>query len=66
MASITGVPEHPPHHDGAETEPLLGRPGDAAQTNSMPYLKNLVLGTEYSPNHEQLGGRKASVDIDTS
>ncbi|KAI9903223.1 hypothetical protein N3K66_002575 [Trichothecium roseum] len=47
MASIIGVPEHPPHHDGAETEPLLGRPGDAAQTNSMPYLRNLVLGTGF-------------------
>ncbi|KAF4969438.1 hypothetical protein FZEAL_10227 [Fusarium zealandicum] len=51
MASATGIPQRIPSHaelDGAasgETEPLLGRPGDAAQEDGVPMIKNLVLGT---------------------
>jgi cytochrome b-561 len=48
MASAAGVPERfPPLEDvGArETEPLLGRPGDAAQEDGVPMIRNLVLGT---------------------
>lgn len=50
MASATGIPERPPADDaiidagGRETEPLLGRPGDAAQHSGQSFLKNLVLG----------------------
>lgn len=47
MASATGVPERfPPIEDlpARETEPLLGRPGDAAQEDGVPLIKNLVLG----------------------
>jgi len=47
MASAAGVPERfPPIEDvGArETEPLLGRPGDAAQEEGVPMIRNLVLG----------------------
>ncbi|RKK73877.1 hypothetical protein BFJ69_g8897 [Fusarium oxysporum] len=48
MASAAGVPERfPPIEDlsARETEPLLGRPGDAAQEDGVPLIKNLVLGT---------------------
>ncbi|KAH8706565.1 eukaryotic cytochrome b561-domain-containing protein [Ilyonectria robusta] len=51
MASATGVPERrysDIESDGAEqreTEPLLGRPGDAAQEEGVPMFRNLVLGT---------------------
>ncbi|KAM0234929.1 hypothetical protein ACHAP5_009924 [Fusarium lateritium] len=48
MASATGVPERFPPIEGLsarETEPLLGRPGDAAQEDGVPFAKNLVLGT---------------------
>ncbi|KAF4989123.1 hypothetical protein FDECE_14807 [Fusarium decemcellulare] len=50
MASATGIPERlsSEAEDGAaarETEPLLGRPGDAAQEDGVPMIKNLVLGT---------------------
>lgn len=44
MASTTGIPDGP-LVDVPETEPLLGRPGDAAQPIDGSYLKNLVLGT---------------------
>ncbi|KAI0112144.1 eukaryotic cytochrome b561-domain-containing protein [Nemania sp. FL0031] len=50
MASATGIPQHPPidpDTDGqvGDTEPLLGRPGDASQRDNAPIIKNLVLGT---------------------
>ncbi|KAB5585815.1 eukaryotic cytochrome b561-domain-containing protein [Coniochaeta sp. 2T2.1] len=41
MSSATGIPSQPP----AETEPLLGRPGDATQSPSSPLVSNLWLGT---------------------
>ena len=44
MASTTGVPERPPAAT-PETEPLLGRPGDASQVRGESIFKNLVLGT---------------------
>lgn len=44
MASATGVPERFPSIEDRETEPLLGRPGDAAQEDGVPMIKNLVLG----------------------
>lgn len=40
MASATGIP-----HTVPETEPLLGRPGDATQAPSGPLIANLWLGT---------------------
>lgn len=47
MASSDGNPEQ--IHDGdtrnAETEPLLGGPGDAAQAPGAPLIKNLWIGT---------------------
>ncbi|KAI1269501.1 eukaryotic cytochrome b561-domain-containing protein [Xylariaceae sp. FL1019] len=49
MASATGIPQHTPidpHTDGQDDmEPLLGRPGDASQSNNGSIFKNLVLGT---------------------
>lgn len=50
MASATGIPQHTPTDpdtDGqvGDTEPLLGRPGDASQRDDAPIIKNLVLGT---------------------
>lgn len=49
MASATGIPQYnpiDPDTDGqaGDTEPLLGRPGDASQGNDAPIIKNLVLG----------------------
>lgn len=54
MASATGIPEHPPSEEQGqaigggrpqdETEPLLGRPGDVAQSSEGSYLKNLIVG----------------------
>lgn len=49
MASATGIPQHTPIDpdlDGpvGDTEPLLGRPGDASQRDEAPIIKNLVLG----------------------
>ena len=46
MASATGIPEHVPDGDTrtAETEPLLGRPGDAARGQEAPLINNLWLG----------------------
>lgn len=49
MASTTGAPERPPN-DVPETEPLLGRPGDAAQVSGGSYGKNLVLGMSLTPS----------------
>lgn len=43
MASSTGVPEH--NHAHAETEPLLGRPGDVTQKPSEGLQWNFVTGT---------------------
>ncbi|KAI0200602.1 eukaryotic cytochrome b561-domain-containing protein [Astrocystis sublimbata] len=50
MASATGIPQHTPTDPDLEapvgdTEPLLGRPGDASQRDEAPILKNLILGT---------------------
>ncbi|KAI1822368.1 eukaryotic cytochrome b561-domain-containing protein [Xylaria intraflava] len=49
MASATGIPQQPPidpaNERGGETEPLLGRPGDASQRDDAPIIKNLILGT---------------------
>jgi len=50
MASSTGVPERLPGAQETgladrETEPLLGRPGDAAQVEGKSSLNNLVMGT---------------------
>lgn len=50
MASITGIPEQPQASPAADaryddTEPLLGRPGDASQRDSAPIAKNLIIGT---------------------
>lgn len=50
MASATGIPDRPyddAEPDGieqSETEPLLGRPGDAVQ-DGVSMFRNLVLGT---------------------
>ena len=50
MASTTGLPERPPATAEAqgtnsrETEPLLGRPGDASQRQGASIWMNLVLG----------------------
>lgn len=54
MASATGVPETRPSDTeetgltGRETEPLLGRPGDAAQEEGKSVFNNLVLGMSIS------------------
>lgn len=46
MASATGIPEaHPTSHGVGEDEPLLGRPGDAAQPEDKGLQFNLVIGT---------------------
>ncbi|KAI5466996.1 eukaryotic cytochrome b561-domain-containing protein [Mariannaea sp. PMI_226] len=51
MASATGIPDgayvdtEPESLGQRETEPLLGRPGDAAQEEGVPMFRNLVLGT---------------------
>ncbi|KAI1438680.1 eukaryotic cytochrome b561-domain-containing protein [Xylaria sp. CBS 124048] len=48
MASATGIPQHTPidpTEGVSDTEPLLGRPGDASQRDDAPIIKNLVLGT---------------------
>ncbi|KAK1772593.1 eukaryotic cytochrome b561-domain-containing protein [Phialemonium atrogriseum] len=47
MASATGIPQRIPDADtgAAETEPLLGRAGDAAQKQGAPLISNLWLGT---------------------
>ncbi|KAI9684723.1 MAG: hypothetical protein M1829_000098 [Trizodia sp. TS-e1964] len=42
MASATGIPQQ---REPNEEEPLLGRPGDAAQVVGKPIQYNLVLGT---------------------
>lgn len=44
MASATGIPEHPPNNAG-ESEPLLGRPGDALQKPDEYLITNLWKGT---------------------
>ncbi|KAI1328616.1 eukaryotic cytochrome b561-domain-containing protein [Xylariaceae sp. FL0255] len=49
MASATGIPQHTPIDPETggqdDTEPLLGRPGDASQREEAPIAKNLILGT---------------------
>ncbi|KAL1883085.1 hypothetical protein VTK73DRAFT_10011 [Phialemonium thermophilum] len=45
MASATGIPQRVPENGLPETEPLLGRPGDAAQKVDSPLVGNLWLGT---------------------
>lgn len=60
MASATGVPQHPPHeddvvrHERSESEPLLGRPGDAAQPERGSILRNLILGESVAVELEGL------------
>lgn len=49
MASATGIPQHNPIDPDTDervgdTEPLLGRPGDASQGDDASIFKNLVLG----------------------
>lgn len=50
MASATGIPERSLSSvevtgtPTGETEPLLGRTGDAAQVQGQPFLHNLTLG----------------------
>ncbi|RYP50815.1 hypothetical protein DL768_003733 [Monosporascus sp. mg162] len=46
MASATGIPQHVPGTGQAETEPLLGRPGDATQQDEAPMAKNLIIGSK--------------------
>ncbi|KAF2711344.1 hypothetical protein K504DRAFT_480414 [Pleomassaria siparia CBS 279.74] len=46
MASVTGIPENGnPTQGTSEEEPLLGRRGDASQTDGEPLYWNLWLGT---------------------
>ncbi|KAI4599227.1 hypothetical protein KJ359_002186 [Pestalotiopsis sp. 9143b] len=49
MASATGIPNDPvedrEYADTGDSEPLLGRPGDASQRENAPIVKNLILGT---------------------
>ncbi|CAL3963250.1 unnamed protein product [Diplocarpon coronariae] len=47
MASATGIPEttNIPQQGTGEDEPLLGRPGDAAQPEGRPLYYNLIIGT---------------------
>lgn len=52
MASTNGIPERRPD-DVPETEPLLGRPGDATQLKGDSWLKNLGLGTCSSLKHSR-------------
>lgn len=47
MASATGIPQHVPNDDQEDTEPLLGRPGDATQADEAPIAKNLIIGMCY-------------------
>lgn len=42
MASATGIPETGRH--ASETEPLLGRPGDAIQSDDKTIAQNFVIG----------------------
>jgi hypothetical protein len=46
MASTAGIPEQPPDAEARtlETEPLLGRPGDATQKPDAPIIANIWLG----------------------
>lgn len=48
MASATGIPNDPvedrEYADTGDSEPLLGRPGDASQRENAPIVKNLILG----------------------
>ena len=43
MASATGIPENAPAPN--ETEPLLGRPGDASQEEGKGLQYNFFIGT---------------------
>lgn len=45
MASATGIPENVPGVQADETEPLLGRVGDASQEDGKPLYHNLIIGT---------------------
>jgi len=46
MASATGIPNDPVvAQEAGEDEPLLGRPGDAAQQQGKPLFYNLIIGT---------------------
>lgn len=56
MASVTGFPERTPateeiaDFERRESEPLLGRPGDAVQEEGGSIFRNLVLGGYPSPS----------------
>ncbi|KFG84056.1 putative cytochrome b561 [Metarhizium anisopliae] len=48
MASATGLPERPPARESivaSETEPLLGKPGDAVLPTGASIMRTFVLGT---------------------
>lgn len=48
MASATGIPQHAPGA-GEDSEPLLGRPGDATQPDDAPIARNFILGMDLFP-----------------
>jgi cytochrome b-561 len=54
MASATGIPENVPGVEADETEPLLGRVGDASQQDGKPLFHNLIIGMSTTGFHPQL------------
>ncbi|QDS78015.1 hypothetical protein FKW77_002740 [Venturia effusa] len=45
MASATGIPQNVSGAEAGESEPLLGRVGDASQKDGKPLYHNLTIGT---------------------
>lgn len=60
MASATGIPERERTDEPSVTEPLLGRPGDAAQGDGHPYLHNLTIGDYFASSAANLPGFMAN------
>ncbi|KAH7012495.1 eukaryotic cytochrome b561-domain-containing protein [Microdochium trichocladiopsis] len=61
MASATGIPQQPPAGRGdEESEPLLGRPGDASQKPAASIAKNLILAPFPSPSTKGRGSASAT------